>query len=91
MLVQEPYLGTSGIGSVTEVKRKVQRFWPSSFLRYLHSHSDETVPTDHRYLGRCGGIDLDVCPVRASVSTEALQDTIGFFIAKFVKSAPEAN
>ncbi len=121
---QVPFVGKPGLGSRMDVNMKVQRFWPSSFLQYLQSGSNQTTPTgsgpqsgsnqttptgsgpqsesnqttptgsgpqeSSQCRGSTSGMRTDPSQFPGSgghrIGRDDLQDTIGFFIAKFVKS-----
>jgi len=68
---------------------KVQRFWPSKFSEYLlqlgvyRADGDYRVKDSQSCESPLSYVQCD--QIHTTVTKDMLQDTIGFFIAKFVK------
>ena len=79
--LQTPYVGFPGLPGYElgpEEGKKLQRFWPAEFGVFLSN--DQTTDRAHP------SANTSTCLGYHSLNTYSLQDTIGFFIAKFVKS-----
>lgn len=90
--IQVPCIGLPGLpghGLTNEQLEKVQRFWPSKFSEYLlqlgvyRADGDYRVKDSQSCESPLSYVQCD--HIHTTVTKDMLQDTIGFFIAKFVK------
>ena len=87
--------GLPGYGLTADCLNKIQRFWPSEFSEYLQLiristpskeyNSIDITKTTQTCSDEASSSSQLTCNHSSGITNDVLQDTIGFFIAKFVK------